>query len=301
VSAVVLVCTCGRPSSLRTLLDRLDVLRTADPPMPFRCVVVDDSIDGSANAVVDDFAAVDRSLDVSYVYLGQRNIALARNEVAHNAMSEDWWFLVDDDCLPPLDWMSKLVAVQVVTGADIVCGGVRYVPADGAPSWLAEQGFLEVNRYDEGAEPEIGSFANSLVRASWWRNHPEVRFREEFGTRGGEDLVFLKDARRAGAIVRWTEQVQVEEELPPARATLRYQLRRQLWVGNVNSIIDLELGFRSRPRMFARSLLKGAHLVRDVLLGVTGRRPLHCRGRLGQAAFVVGMFLALIGISLDHR
>jgi succinoglycan biosynthesis protein ExoM len=300
MAAAVLVCTCGRPSSLRALLDRLDVLRTADPPMPFRCVVVDDSIDGSAKDVVDNWGAVDRALDVSYVYLGQRNISLARNEVARNALSEDWWFLIDDDCLPPFDWMSKLVAAQAATGADILCGGVRYVPADGAPSWLAEEGFLDVNHYDEEAEPEVGSLANALIRASWWRDHPEVRFREEFGRRGGEDLVFMKDARRAGAVVRWTEQAVVEEELPAARSTLRYQLRRQLWTGNVNSIIDLESGARSRPRLLARTVLKGAHLVRD-LLGVAGGRPLHFRRRLGQAVFVVGMLLALIGISIDHR
>ncbi len=286
---------------LRALLDRLDALRAADPPMPFRCVVVDDSIDGSAKAVVDDWGAVDRALDVSYVYLGQRNISLARNEAARNAVSEDWWFVIDDDCLPPLDWMSKLVDAQAATGADIVCGGVRYVPVDGSPSWLDEEGFLDVNHYDEGAEPEFGSLANALVRASWWRDHPEVRFREEFGRRGGEDLVFMKDARRSGAIVRWTERTSVLEELPAARATLQYQLRRRLWTGNVNSIIDLELGIRSRPRLLAGIMRRTARLVRELAFGVVGRGPRHGHRRLGQAAFIAGMFLAVAGIDIDHR
>jgi glycosyltransferase involved in cell wall biosynthesis len=301
MSTAVLVCTCGRPRSLRDLLDRLDVLLANDPPMPFRCVVVDDSPDGSAKAVVDDWAGEERALDVSYVFLGRRNISVARNEAARNALHDDWWFLVDDDCIPPLDWMSKLVDAQARTGADVVCGGVRYVPADGSPAWLAEEGFLDVNHYDEGAEPEFGALANALVRAEWWREHPEVRFREEFGTRGGEDLVFMIDSRRAGAIVRWTEQAAVEEELPATRATLRYQLRRRLWTGNVNSIIDLECGVRSRPRLLARSVLKTLHLSRDVVLGIVARRPLEGRRRLGQAVFVVGMFLALIGIDIDHR
>lgn len=283
------------------MLDRLEVLRVADPPMPFRCVVVDDSIDGSAKAVVDDWAAVGRALDVSYVFLGERNISLARNEAARNAPYEDWWFHIDDDCLPPVDWMSRLVDAQAATGADVMCGSVRYVPVDGSPSWLSEQGFLDVNHYHEGAEPEYGSLANALVRVSWWRDHPEVRFREQFGTCGGEDLVFINDARRAGAIVRWTGQATVEEELPAVRATLRYQLRRRLWMGNVNSIIDLEFKARSRPRLFARCILRGARLVREAVPGIAGRGPLHFRRRLGQASYVGGMLLALIGIRIDHR
>ena len=45
--------------------------------------------------------------------------SIARNEATRNAPYEDWWFFIDDDCLPPFDWMSKLVDAQAATGADV--------------------------------------------------------------------------------------------------------------------------------------------------------------------------------------
>ena len=109
------------------------------------------------------------------------------------------------------------------------------------------------------------------------------------------------DARRAGAVVRWTARSFVDEAVPAARSTFRYQLRRRLWTGNVNAIIDLECGVRSWPRQFARTGLKALHLVRDVVVGLVRRHPLQGRRRLGQAAFVAGMCLALVGVDMNHR
>jgi succinoglycan biosynthesis protein ExoM len=263
-------------------------------------VVVDDSPAASARSVVEDWQTEDHELAVTYVPLGSRNISRARNAAAAAAADREWWFLLDDDCVPEHDWMSNLLAAQRASGADIVCGPVTYVPPEGAPDWLAQQGFLDVNHYPEGAEPEFGALNNALIRAAWWRDHPGVRFRDEFGIRGGEDLVFMIDARRAGAQVRWTERAGVEEALPPARASLRYQLRRRLWTGNVNAIIDLELAVRSRPRLLGRTALKTMHVARDLVGGLSHRR-LEGRRRLAQAAFVLGMLLGTVGVSVNHR
>lgn len=301
MSIAVLVCTYNRPHRLRRLLDRLEEVVALGVTEPFRCVVVDDSPEGSAKDAVDEWLQSSRALDVSYVFQGIRNISLARNAATASASDADWWLLLDDDGSPPLDWMTTLFDAQARSGADLVCGGVRYVPPDSAPSWLGAEGFLDVNHYLEDAEPEFGCLANALLRASWWREHPDVRFRAEFGVRGGEDLAFLIDARRAGMKVRWTEQAVVEEDLPSERATLRYQLRRKLWTGNVNTIIDLELGVRSRVRLLGRALLKSVHVVRDTVAGVLTTRQLEGRRRLGQAAFVVGMALALVGIDINHE
>jgi hypothetical protein len=197
--------------------------------------------------------------------------------------------------------MTTLLDAQARSGADLICGGVRYVPPEGAPEWLRTQGFLDVNHYAEDAEPEFGCLANALMRASWWREHSEVRFRPEFGVRGGEDLVFLIEARRAGMAVRWTERAVVEEDLPTPRASLRYQLRRKLWTGNVNTIIDLELGVRSRGRLAGRALLKAGHVIRDTIGGLLARRAFEGRRRLGQAVFVLGMALAIVGIDINHE
>jgi glycosyltransferase involved in cell wall biosynthesis len=295
-----LVCTCDRPASLRALLDRLELIRRGSAPSDFACVVVDDSETGSAGPVVDAWLTGRDRLPVTYVPLGSRNISRARNVAADTASEDEWWFLLDDDCVPDPGWMSGLMAAQQATGADVVCGPVTYVPTGAAPDWLTEQGFLDVNHYSEGAEPEFGALNNALIRAAWWRGHPEVRFREEFGTRGGEDLVFMIEARRAGARVRWTERAGVREDLPTSRASLRYQLRRRLWTGNVNAGIDLECAVRSRRRLLARSALKTGHLTRDVVRGL-GRRRLEGRRRLGQAAFVLGMVLATVGVNLQHR
>lgn len=297
----VLVCTYNRPHRLRHLLDRLEEVRALGATEPFRCVVVDDSPEGSAKDAVGEWLQGSRALDVSYVFHGSRNISLARNAAAASAEDAEWWFLLDDDGSPPLEWMTTLLDAQARSGADLICGGVRYVPPDGAPDWLQRQGFLDVNHYLEDAEPEFGCLANALLRASWWREHPEVRFRPEFGVRGGEDLVFLIDARRAGLSVSWTEQAVVEEDLPSERATLRYQLRRKLWTGNVNTIIDLELGVRSRVRLAGRALLKAAHVLRDTVDGLLSTHQPEGRRRLGQAVFVVGMVLAIVGIDIDHE
>ena len=305
MSAAVLVCTCDRPRSLRALLDRLETIHLGEHPYPFRCVIVDDSMSGSAKEVVDEWIAGGRSLAVQYVYLGSRNISLARNEVARHAVDDEWWFVLDDDCTPSLEWMSHLAETQRATDADIVCSAVRYVPSSGAPDWLTEQGFLDVKHYDEQAEPnteaEFGSLSNALIRSAWWRAHPEVRCREEFGRTGGEDVVFMIDARRAGASIRWTSRATLEEELPAHRATLRYQLRRRMWTSNVRTIVFIRLGIRSRARMAARMAFGIVRLARDVAVGAARRQPWQFRRRIGHVAVIVGGALGVMGIQLHHR
>lgn len=298
----VVICTYRRNEPLRQLLDRL-LDEAADTPWVELAVgVADDSPGGEAADLVERYATRFEG-GVEYRNTASGNISTARNAAieAGLALGSDWLCFIDDDCLPLPGWFEHLFEVQRRTGADLVTGPIRDIAPAGAPAWITEQPFLNmIAPYTDGEEPPYGTTANVLIRASWLRDHPDVRFRPELGRLGGEDMVWFETARAQGIVHRYSLAAVVTEQVPLARTGYRYQLRNKLWFGNTMYVTNLAHG--TAPN---RLLLRGVkHLVSAVgrpFVRLARREPPQWRWAVADACTGAGMISGRFGARLNHH
>ncbi|MEZ5321088.1 MAG: glycosyltransferase family A protein [Microthrixaceae bacterium] len=302
LDVVVVICTYRRNDPLRELLARLcDEASSTTEALRVGVAVADDSPEGDAAPVVAEFA--DRfELGARICNPASGNISVARNAGVELGLNgSDWLCFVDDDCLPDLGWFAHLFGIQRRTGADLVTGPIHDIAPPGAPRWLVEEPFLNlIAEYEDGTEPEFGTTANVLIRAAWLRDHPDVRFRPELGTLGGEDMEFFRAARRAGIVHRYSLDAVVCERVPPARTTLRYQLRNKFWFGNTIYVTNAEAG--TNPN---RLLLRGLRQIVDSVLRplrrAVARESLQWRWALAGTLQGVGTVIGRFGVRVDHH
>jgi glycosyltransferase involved in cell wall biosynthesis len=300
---VVAVCTYNRNGPLSTLLEALliNAKRLAERAA-VGVVVVDDSADGKAREVVNNFEGR-FELGIVYRISGRQNISIARNLAIETASGlADWTAMTDDDCEPVPEWLAELLDMQQRTGADAVTGPmVRRVPPD-SPRWLSEEPFLTlgVEHPDDGAEVTSAATFNSMISSRWLKEHPEIRFQPSSGVIGGEDVVFYRSAHAAGLRIRHSERAFVYENEPPSRATFAYQLRLFFWHGNSSYLTSVGTGVPP-----TRMVLHGANsmrkaLVRPIIRISRGQRP-QLRYCLASVLHAIGKMSGPLGVRVYHR
>jgi succinoglycan biosynthesis protein ExoM len=299
----VAVCTYNRNEALATLLE---ALLTSVTHLAGRAavgvVIVDDSTDGRARAVAEQYTGR-FELGTIYRISGRQNISLARNMAIETAMEmADWTVMIDDDCEPVKEWLEALLEVQRQTGADGITGPMIRRVSSGAPRWLTDEPFLELGleRPADGAELTSGSTFNSMMRSEWLKRHPEIRFQPALGVIGGEDMVFYRAARAAGLRIHHSQRACVYENEPPSRANLAYQLRLFLWHGNSSYVACVRSGVPPRRMLLhgASSLVRA--LLRPIVRVSRGQRP-QLRYCLASVLHAVGNIIGPLGIRVDHR
>jgi succinoglycan biosynthesis protein ExoM len=304
IRIAVAVCTFNRHEPLANLLEAVSTnARHLVGRASIGVVVVDDSADGNARQVVERFQGR-FDLGLRYRVSGRQNIALARNMALEGALEfADWIAMTDDDCEPATDWLEALLEVQRRTGADAVSGALRRRVPPGSPRWLTDEPFLEIGLWEgleDGAAVTSAATHDSLLSGRWLREHPELRFEPRFGTTGGEDPVFYRAAHAAGLKIHYAPRAVVFENEPPARATLRYQLRSFFWFGNSAYVTCVHAG--AHPvRMFLHGgkVLVGG-LMRPFGRLLRGQSP-QLRYGLASALRGAGVMIGLLGVRVAHR
>lgn len=298
------VCTFQRNEPLRRLLE--SVAAASDHCRDLAqigVVVVDDNPDGRARSVAEDFEGV-FPLGISYVPAGLRNIAKARNRALEAASRVgDWVAMVDDDVVVPPHWFRALLDVQRRTGADAVTGPMRVCFPPGSPRWLSDEPFAEIGallRTDDGPVHTCAT-SNTLMRTGWLVDHPEIRFEEDLGRLGGEDMVFFRRAIAMGLSAHFSAEVAVRQLEPLQRSTLAYQLRRALWMGNSEFVTNHRLATASRRRLFARGGRRALRALGRVAARGRRREPLQLHYALAGVVEGLGIMLGACGVTLEHR
>jgi succinoglycan biosynthesis protein ExoM len=300
----VYVCTYRRNELLSRLLDSLAVAaeRVAERAT-VGVVVVDDNDDGRARVVADAFRHRFPG-GLRYRHTGSGNIAVARNAGLEAAIEgTDWVAMTDDDAVVPPDWFVNLLRVQAETGADAVTGSTLLRFPEDSPRWLTEQPFSQIGllAYPDRAEVAVCSTCNSMLRSSFLRDRPGLRFDPALGRLGGEDGVFYRAAAAAGLRAVYAAEVVVWGEEPAERATFGYQLSRALWLGNSEAIVNHRSGAASRPRLVARGGRRMARAVIRPVRRVASGRPPQLRYTAAEVAQWTGMLLGAAGVELRHR
>jgi succinoglycan biosynthesis protein ExoM len=299
---IVAICTYKRNEPLRTLLSALiKVATTSRERAELGLVVVDDNPDQRARTVVEDFEGL-FSLGIRYRTSGKGNISIARN-IAINSAKEvaDWVAMVDDDCEPEPTWLCAYLDVLEATGADCATGPMNLrVPAN-SPRWLLEQPFFDDVRFDfeNAASLSLAATNNSIIRASFLRDHPEIRFEPEFGKLGGEDMVFYRSAYDAGLKIRFAKTACVWGNEPANRATFKHQVIYRFWLGNSMFVTNNYFG-DSKFRLFLRGgKIFASALVRPISRLVRLRSP-QWRYCVASCASGIGLITGAFGFRKQH-
>ncbi len=301
---VVAVCTYRRNDLLAVMLESAAVAaEKVTDRADVGLVVVDDNPDGAARPVVERFA--ERFADIGYSQLGGGNISLARNRGLETALGSgaDWIAMTDDDCEVPVGWLSSYLDAQAATGFDIGTSALMPVPPADAPAWLIEAPFFGDAQFDatDLAPMNTAATNNSFLRAELVSGDDPIRFREDLGVIGGEDMVFYRTLHQRGAAIRYVAGAEVTEHQPLTRCTYRYQLRSRFWLGNTEYVTNIEAGDASPTRMVLRG---GRRLIdaagRPVNRLVRGQDP-QWRYTLASVVRSVGTMAGPLGLRFRHH
>lgn len=247
----VCLCTFRRPDLLRDVL--VGIARQQGVAGSMEVIVADNDPDASATPVLDELGA-NYPWPLRRLHVPEPNIALARNATVHAALGE-WVLFIDDDEVPAVDWVARLVDAQRRYDADAVLGPVIPRYSAQTPQWMQQAGFFERRRHPTGTVLTVSDArtSNALVRRV-----PMMAidgpFDLAYGRTGGSDTVMFSQMLARGAKLVWCDEAQVEEDVPPARSTMPWVLQRAFRGGQSFLRSDL------RARRGANKLTRGAYL-----------------------------------------
>jgi glycosyltransferase involved in cell wall biosynthesis len=300
---MVAICTFRRNDPLRLLLRSLQtVAETTAVRARVGVVVVDDNEDQSARTVVDEFRD-SFELRCLYRHSGRKNISLARNLAVNTAsMDSDWVAMIDDDCEPEPTWLCAFLDVLEATDADCVTGAMRLRVPLGSPAWLSDQPFFDDLLFDfeDQKSLQIAATNNSIIRSSFLRDNPRIRFDPALGLLGGEDMVFYRTASGAGLRIRFASAAAIWGNEPAERATFAHQLRYRFWLGNTEFVTNSYFGDAGRTRLTLRGFRRLlSAMARPFRRMARGEKP-QFRYGVASVAGALGLIGGTLGLKKNH-
>lgn len=292
----VCICTLRRPEGLRELLAHLDRQKLpADLEHGVEIIIVENETDGPAEAVCAAYARAGR-FPIRFAAEAPRGIAFARNKCLDMASASDFIVFIDDDEFPEPDWLVQLHSAQARLQADVVAGPVVASYVEPPPAWLKNGRFHHLPRHPTGERLSWCATGNVLFRAALVRDTP-LRFDEDLGLSGGEDVLFFERASRAGYRITWCDEAIVYERVPTDRMTVGWVLQRAYRLGNSECMIDRRLDgasaawLRRLPTALAHIVLSSAAVP---LAFIAGRGVVV--GRLRKIMVGCGRIAGLLGL-----
>ncbi len=296
---VVAVLTYRRTEWLPALLAELEAQAgTVEPRADV--VVVDNDPEGSAAATVAAWSG----RGVRYVHEPQPGISAARNRALAEAEGADLLAFVDDDEMPSPGWLAHLVATWSRWRCAAVAGPVPAQFLGPADAWVTGSGAFDRRRLPTGTTV-AGAGAGNLLLDLGQVRPLGLAFDERFGLTGGEDTLFTHALIRSGAEIRWCDEAEAIEFVPPNRLTRSWVLRRSFRSGSSWSRAEVHLAsgaagrWRTRSAVLAKAAVRMPLSLLAVVAGVV-RRDVGARAAAvtvlaSYAGAVVGAFGYVLG------
>lgn len=221
----VCIATYQRHQMLERLLRKLADQNTSEL-FSFSIVVIDNDSSGSAKPLVTKLKNnlfPDIVYDVEHV----QSIAGARNHALRLAKG-NYIAIIDDDELPPRDWLLNMYSTLNVFDVDGVLGPVKPYFETRPPKWLVKGKFCERPVIQTGTilhwhQTRTG---NVLLKKKVFDDY-NLRFDETFVT-GGSDQAFFRMAMQHGYRFVACAEAPVYEVVLPHRLAKSYYIRRSL-------------------------------------------------------------------------
>ncbi len=283
----VCVCTFRRPS-LRDTLQSL-ASQVMPPDLVLRIIIADNDTIPSAAPVVQR-AAVELGLQCEYRHAPAQNISIARNACLDAATAPFVAFIDDDEIADP-DWITSLLTMLQASDGDVAFGPVRACYGADLPSWVRLADLHSIRPVIRaGGRIETGYTSNVIMRQSVIGHH---RFDPTLGRSGGEDTQFFATLHRTGARLRYAPSAVVYEDVPAARARLRWLLTRAFRSGQVHGRIHAA----QTARILAPAVLAASKALYCVFgAAVRLASPAGWRRYLVRASLHAGVVARLLGI-----
>ena len=234
----VVVPTRGRRASLAVALEALFHQREA---RPFELVVVDD---GSADGTGDFLAGLAAGGAIVHVRGAGRGAAAARNAGIARARGEII-ACTDDDCEVGADWVSRLRARLVETGAAAVGGRVVSAPGASRPARISQaitNGIAGVLNDDE---PEAAFLTSNNVAYRADALRESGLFDEGFTGAGGEERELHERLRARGLRLVYDPGIVVEHR--PRMGWSGFVRQQAAYGRGARRFYDLPRGGSVRP------------------------------------------------------
>ena len=296
----VCVITFQRPTGLRRLILSLAALDLDTVSARLELNIVDNDAARSAEPVCTELAAV-VPFPINYAVEPRRGIPIARNRsVALMAPQADFAAFVDDDETMPPDWLTRLLRVQRIYGADVVAGPVLPKFFTPPPAWAVAGRFFELTRHRTGARLDRAYTNNTLVRAAVLHRMDHL-FDERLVYTGGSDTELFRRVHQHGYSIIWADDALVYDWVPATRVTVRWVLQRAFRFGVMTPRHEqcINPGLRSTARIAAIGcyrVLKGA-----LLLVPSGFFARHCVvTSLRHICYGAGMLAGCLGLRYDE-
>lgn len=278
-----------RPDRLGRLLTA--VAAQSGDVLPWRVdvLVIDNDPEGTA-------ADPARRAGALYRQEPRPGLAAVRNRALDEALAHqaDALVFVDDDEVPRPGWLRALTAPWSAGEADLVSGRVES-EFDVAPDdWIVAGGFFRRVQFAEGERMPAAPTNNLLIDVAMLRG-TGIRFDEDFGRTGGEDIHFTSALRRRGARIVAAPRAVVIDHVPADRATPSWVLRRAFRVGTTTARGDIDLTEPGSRRLARRGRWMAVGSARALagagrwILGVVVRSTVHRARGARLAARGIGM------------
>lgn len=230
----ICICTFKRRDLLRKCLQSLYEM---DIPTNthITLTVIDNHDQQSAKTVVDELTPA-ATIPTHYVNEPKRGIPHARNRamIESRAQHAKYLVFIDDDEWVAQDWLCKLYQYCLSKGGELVVSGkVIAVLPDNIPNEIAALLMDTKNRLTGARLTTCAT--NNVIFPLAITEKLSIEFDTSNPRAGGEDTVFFTKMAIQGVVIERCAEAIVYEHIPPARATLKWQIKRKFWTGTINA------------------------------------------------------------------
>jgi glycosyltransferase involved in cell wall biosynthesis len=186
--------------------------------------IIDNDRERTAKPIVDEFVRT-YPVDIRYVHVPERNLALLRNYGINNARG-DYVAFIDDDEFPTCRWLlllhRTLNEFHVAGALGPIVPSYRVSP----PAWILKGKFCERPRLNTGTSLQWGytRTGNALVKMDIFSD-PDNLFDTRFKL-GGEDVTLFEKLINKGFRFVWCDEAIVFEDVPVERLKASYFSKR---------------------------------------------------------------------------
>ena len=219
---------------LSKLLNELAYLEIpTDHRLLINVVINESSISSEYNTIISKF----QSINIKFEAEPMKGIPFVRNRLVKMSFGSDYLIFIDDDEYPDKNWLRELIGSANQSNVDIVQGFVLPSFPPGVPEWVTDSKIFSGPHYKDGEHLNTFYTNNVLVKKSVFTS-PHFVFDESLANTGSTDYLLGKQLSTNGVKILLNKKALVFEDIPLARISIAWYLRRRYRVGNVNSRID---------------------------------------------------------------